>query len=175
MHARRRQPGFTLIELTLVLIIIGALLAIVAPSLRGLRTSTRLDDTAGQLLSMIERASYRAATEGRPYRVVIDTDDHLCWIEAQTAGGFERPTSSYGKKVALDPNITIESSAADAALDFITLRVEPDGTGELVQLDVFDDAGNQRVVYAPSLAEPYRVGKPEDTTPYAIGGGNAAY
>ncbi|XAM00275.1 prepilin-type N-terminal cleavage/methylation domain-containing protein [Phycisphaeraceae bacterium D3-23] len=175
MKHRRLHPGFTLIELILVLVIIGALLAVVAPSLRGLRTSTRLDDTSGQLLAMIELASHRAATEGRPYRVVIDDVEHLCWIEAQTAGGFERPTASYGNKIALDPHILIESNALDASLDLITLRVEPDGTGELVQIFVTDDEGKERVVYAPSLAEPYRISKPEDVTNYAIGGADAAY
>ncbi|MFI4859634.1 MAG: prepilin-type N-terminal cleavage/methylation domain-containing protein [Phycisphaerales bacterium JB063] len=175
MKHTRHQPGFTLIELILVLIIIGALLAVVAPSLRGLRSSTRLSDTAEQLLSMIHLASNRAATEGRPYRLVIDETEHLCWIEAQTAGGFERPQSSYGKKIELNPQLVIETDSALGSLDLMTLQVNPDGTGEQLQLFVRDQADEALVIYAPSLAEPYRIGKEEDAERYAIGGSDARY
>lgn len=170
MTQRHLHPGFTLIELILVMAIIGAMLAIVAPSLGRLRSQTRVADTAAQVRSMVELARARAVADGRPYRVVIDTADHECWIESLDAGGFARPTTSQGAKIALDESVAITSDAIDQPLDAFTLRAEPDGRAELVQLTLTGQDGRTLIVYARSITEPYRVGDADDAAVYAIGG-----
>lgn len=168
---RPPQPGFTLIELILVLAIIGAMLAVVAPSLGRLRGKTQVADTAGQLRAMAEFARGRAVADGRPCRMVIDTTDHLCWIEQLDAGGFTRPTSSLGKKVELDPTVSITTDALDQSLDLMTLRMEPDGRAEVAQFILVGKEGRTLVVYTRSMTEPYRIGDIEDASLYAQGGG----
>ncbi len=167
----RHQSGFTLIELILVLAIIGAMLAVVAPSLGRLWGKTQVADTAGQVRAMAEFARGRAVADGRPCRLVIDTTDHLCWIEQLDAGGFVRPASSLGKKVELDPTVSITTDATGQALDLLTLRVEPDGRAEVIQFTLVGRDGRTLVVFTRSMTEPYRVGDAEDAAVYAQGGG----
>ena len=175
MPERRRHPGFTLIELILVLVIIGLLLGIVAPSLGRLRASTRVDDTARQLRSLIELARSRAAEDGRPTRIVIDTQQHECWIEHLEGGGFIRPLESYGKKIALDTQVKIESQDAQGDADaLLVIRAEPDGRAQIAQLTLLGrHAKHNRIVFTRSATEPYRIGDADDAAPYAAGGAHA--
>jgi type II secretion system protein H len=65
----RRRRGFTLLELTLVLILISVVLALTAPNLRGFRYGAELDGEARQLVSLTKYARAQAAAKGMTYVV----------------------------------------------------------------------------------------------------------
>ena len=163
-RGRRTSRAFTLIELVLVILIIGLLLAIVAPSLGGLLRTQKLDAAARTIAGMLKQARVHAATDAKPYRLVIDTEDNTCWIEVLTVTGFERPESSLGLIVELGDEFIIELEGGTTEDGLLTIRVDPDGIGELAQVtlrradDTQDD--KQLAVYCRTPTEPYIVGSP---------------
>lgn len=160
-RARRTSRGFTLIELVLVMLIIGLLLAVVAPSLGGLLRSQRMDQAARTVAGMLNQARVRAAGDAKPYRIVIDTDDNTCWLEVLTTAGFQRPESSLGKIIELGNEWTIELEGGETRGPRLMVRVEPDGLGELAQFTLTREHDDEQIaVYCRTPTEPYIIGKP---------------
>lgn len=171
IHGRRTSRGFTLIELVLVMLIIGLLLALVAPSLGGLLRSNQLDSAARTVAAMLKEARTRAASEARPYRLVIDTQESTCWLEVLTTEGFERPETSFGKILELDDNLLIELEGGTTEGDRLMVRVEPDGTGELAQVTLTREQDDKTLaVYCRTPIEPYIIGSPLTLTQLEDGG-----
>ena len=165
--------AFTLIELVLVMLIIGLLLAVVAPSLAGLLRSQRLDGAARTVAGMLKEARVRAASDAKPYRLVIDTDDNTCWLEVLTPEGFERPKSSVGKRLELGKNLVIELDGGTIEGPNLMVRVEADGTCELAQITLTRPQDEKQVaVYCKTPTEPYQVGKPITLEELEDGGGD---
>ncbi|MFK7788966.1 MAG: Tfp pilus assembly protein FimT/FimU [Phycisphaeraceae bacterium] len=159
----RTSRGFTLIELVLVMLIIGLLLAIVAPALGGLLRSQRIDQSARIITALLQEARVRSAADAKPYRLVIDTDENTCWLEALTPEGFVRPSSIAGKVLKLEDKLVIELEGGSEEGPFLFVRVEPDGTGELAQITMTRDGdGKQIAVYCKTPTEPYIIGSPID-------------
>lgn len=157
----RTSRGFTLIELVLVILIIGLLLAVVAPSLGGLLRSQKLDSAARTVAGMLKQARVHAATEAKPYRLVIDTEDNTCWLEVLTVTGFERPESSLGQIVELGDELIIELEGGTTEDNLLTVRVEPDGMGELAQVTLRRSQDDKQLaVYCKTPTEPYIIGSP---------------
>lgn len=158
---RRTSRGFTLIELVLVMLIIGLLLALVAPTMGGFMRSQRLDQSARTVAAMLKQARVSAAADARPHRLVIDTDDNTCWLEELTPEGFDRPESSDGRVIELGDDLLVELEGGETEGSLLTVRVEPDGTGELAQITLTRTRDQKRVaIYCQTPTEPYIVGKP---------------
>lgn len=63
------RRAFTLIELLAVIVIMGIMLAIVAPAIVGTMNSSRLTQGGDELYSLISQAQQIASTRGRPIEV----------------------------------------------------------------------------------------------------------
>lgn len=143
------------------MLIIGLLLAVVAPTLGGLLRSQRLDQSTRTVAAMLKQARVLASSEARPYRVVIDTDDNTCWLEALTVEGFRRPQSTAGKILELGDLLVIELDGGTTQGNLLMVRVEPDGTCELAQITLTrEQDGKQLAVACKSPTEAYTVGDP---------------
>lgn len=70
----RPTPGFTLIEIILVLAILAAVLAVSAPSLGRFFRGRNLDSEAYRLMALTRHAQDRAVTEGIPMILWLDLD-----------------------------------------------------------------------------------------------------
>lgn len=160
-RASRTSRAFTLIELVLVIMIIGLLLAVVAPSLGGLLRSQKLDAAARTISGMLKQARVHAATDAKPHRLVIDTKDNTCWLEVLNATGFERPESSLGLIVELGSDLIIELEGGTTENDLLMVRVEPDGTGELAQVTLTRKQDDKTLaVSCRTPTEPYIIASP---------------
>lgn len=158
---RRISRGFTLIELVLVILIIGFVMAIVAPTMGQMLRSNRLDNAARTVAAVLKDARARAAADAKPYRLVIDTDDNTCWIEVLTPEGFIRPKSSAGRIRELGDQLVIELTGGTQEDTLLMVRVEPDGTGELAQIAILRKDGERGLaVYCRTPTEPYIIGDP---------------
>ncbi len=80
--------GFTIIELMIVVVIIGALITIAAPSLRTMIIANQLRSVTSDLLSDI--ALSRSEASKRSQRVVLcaSTDQNTCLSGGNLAGGW---------------------------------------------------------------------------------------
>jgi type IV fimbrial biogenesis protein FimT len=72
------QSGLTLIELIIVMILIGILVAIGVPSYRSVTTSSRVSAESNELLGDMQYARAEAAREGEPITVCISKDGTSC-------------------------------------------------------------------------------------------------
>lgn len=164
-RADRTSRGFTLIELVLVILIIGLLLAVVAPSLGGMLRSQKLDAAARTIAGMLKQARIYAASQAKPYRLVIDTDDNTCWLEVLSTSGFERPESSLGVIIELGEDLIIELDGGTTEGSLLMVRVEPDGVGELAQYTIQRKQDDKTLaVYCRTPIEPYIIGQPLSAT-----------
>jgi general secretion pathway protein H len=77
---RRRQQGFTLIEVMLVVTIAAVLVGL---SVRGLRTLRKADlrESSAQLSGAMRYLFDRASTTGKIHRIVIDMESGMYWAE----------------------------------------------------------------------------------------------
>ncbi|MEW5848386.1 MAG: prepilin-type N-terminal cleavage/methylation domain-containing protein [Myxococcota bacterium] len=77
----RKQPrGFTLIELSVALLLVGLLIGIGLPAV-GAVTAAGLRQSAGQIAGISREAYARAAISGKPHRLVMDLDEQTFWLE----------------------------------------------------------------------------------------------
>ncbi|MFP6565320.1 MAG: type II secretion system protein [Myxococcota bacterium] len=81
------SPGFTLIEILAVIVIMGAMLMLVLPNL-GVRQASALRDQARTLAGRIELTRQLAIVSGKPHRLLIDLEAGTSSVER-----FDRGTA----------------------------------------------------------------------------------
>ncbi len=104
-----RSSGFTLLELSLVLFIIGLLVTVLVPRLGGLE-SARLEASAKRLAALVRYLSGEAAFRGQTYRIQYDLDQQRYGVQiltpSQEMKTFVADESPMAQPVQLPPNIT---------------------------------------------------------------------
>lgn len=73
---RTRQGGFTLIEIMAVVLLLGLMMGGVSSGLDRFVPGQQIDSEARQVLAKFDLARSSAIAAGRPYRVVVDLDEH---------------------------------------------------------------------------------------------------
>ena len=105
----RRQgslAGFTLIEMLAVVVIMGAMLALIVPNL-GFRKAAALRDQARDLAGQVELARQLAVVTGKPHRLLIDIEAGAYSIErfdkAEESSADDPPEILPGRDYDLSP------------------------------------------------------------------------
>jgi type II secretion system protein H len=98
--------GFTLIELILVLLVIGMVIAMVVPSLRDFAAGRQVSDAAENLLSLTRWAQSQATTLGRPCRLNIDPEAGTYWLTVQEQGAYKPLRADLGQTFRLPEGVT---------------------------------------------------------------------
>ena len=76
-----KAPGFTLLEILIVVLIVGILAAAGFPSMQSTLKDSRLSTASDEVLLTLEFARTSAAGSGRPTRVTIDADADTILVE----------------------------------------------------------------------------------------------
>ena len=105
--------AFTLIELILVLLILSIAMGVVAPSLSNFLNGRKSTNATNQIVALARHARSQALSEGRVYRLNVDTSAGQFWINAQDGANFSDVLTEHGQRYKL-PDGMRASWAADA-------------------------------------------------------------
>ena len=158
------SSGFTLLELTVVLFIVGLLLVIVVPHL-GDVGGARLEATAKRLAAVVRYLSGEAALQNRPYRLNYDLDKHTYWITVltPTADGaeFQEDESLLSRPVQLPQAITFADVQAPGigrvSTGHVYTHFLPQGYTDPTLIHLRDQRSHVMTVFIPPLTGEARV------------------
>jgi prepilin-type N-terminal cleavage/methylation domain-containing protein len=89
----KTRPGFTLIELTVALLILTVMAAVAAPALLNRRERPAMDDAQGRLEALFRMARDSAVRTATPVTVVLDSASGLVWFDVRTRMAAEVTTA----------------------------------------------------------------------------------
>jgi type II secretion system protein H len=104
------RPGFTLIELILVMSILTIAISLTAPALANFFRGRSLDSEARRLLALTRQGHARAASEGVPVELWIDTAQGRFGLEVEPSYEAEDPRKEEFK---LDGDLRLEALNSD--------------------------------------------------------------
>ncbi|MHB8520391.1 MAG: pilus assembly FimT family protein [Limisphaerales bacterium] len=161
-----RRLGFSLIELMVVLVLMGIMMATIIPEMKGTYEDALLRTNGRKLLSVFDLAYTRAITVNQLHRVRLDRKTGHYSVEhpgreGEKGGAFVPVRDVPGSDGDIDPRITIEirkaddapSAAADPGARFISgddllfgkrddaIGFYPDGTAEAGEIVLRDRDG----------------------------------
>jgi Tfp pilus assembly protein FimT len=162
-RARQRPAGaFTLMELALVLVVIGVVLAISAPSLRGFFASRQAADAAMTVLTLTKQARSEAVTRGRPCRLNFDPAAGRFWLTVQQTGAFTPPSVEMARGLCLPEGVqaSLRSQSPEGPLPYV--QFQPTGRNNVAAIEIEGKQGEVYLVDCPSATEPFRIVSPSE-------------
>lgn len=118
-----RQPRFSLIELILVMVVLVATAAMIAPRLTGFFRGRDVAHEARRLWALTGYAREQAVTRGVPVELAFDTEARTATVAAVPGFGFDVPARSFFLGRELD--IVVDTPSDDSPL---AVRWWADGT-----------------------------------------------
>jgi type II secretion system protein H len=156
MRRRAGQRGFTLLELVLVLVIISAALAMVAPALRGWNRGSRLYDTATEFAAAARWARTQAISTGRVHRLRVDPATASYWVMSQRGEEFVDEDLDLGRLTTLPEGFAIELTGQQGKpIEYV--EFDPAGGTQPAQARIESDQGKWLLVQCLSPADRFRV------------------
>ena len=158
------RTGFTLLELTVVLFIVGLLLTIAFPYL-GNVSGARLDATARRLAATVRYLSGEAALHNRPYRLNYDLDKHSYWVTTlvttQDSAEFRNDLSPLSRPVQLPSSITFADVQAPGvgrvSAGRLYTHFQPQGYADPTVIHLRDQRSRVVTVLIPALTGEARI------------------
>jgi prepilin-type N-terminal cleavage/methylation domain-containing protein len=141
------NAGFTLIELTVVVLLIALFSALVVPMLTGFGENG-LDASARQLAGTVKYLYNESALTGRPYRLVFNLEEATFGARRLEADGELVEVSGTGRMQRLKGDVRFRDVAIAGRGTFssgeVTAEILP--IGWLEETVIHLDAGNDRML-----------------------------
>lgn len=108
LAAHKESPGFSIVELLVVLAVIGLIAAMVAPRI-GALDGVQLRSAARSLVGTV-RITYNTAIANRlPYRIAFDLENHEYWVEEKMDDEYMESTGQLLGRRTIPDNLYIKS------------------------------------------------------------------
>jgi prepilin-type N-terminal cleavage/methylation domain-containing protein len=151
-----RNQGFTLIELTMVIFLVGLMLTISLPNLRNIALSDNLKNTLRTLTSTVNELRYQAIREHQAYYLNYDFGTKKFWADSASLATEERELAKQNA-VALpaDVNVTDITFINGEVLSTgqASLVINKEGYADPAVIHLISDDGRQfTFVLRPFLA-----------------------
>ncbi|HST22664.1 MAG TPA: prepilin-type N-terminal cleavage/methylation domain-containing protein [Blastocatellia bacterium] len=111
MKSRKQEHGFTVIEVTVVVLLIGILAAFAAPRITNAMREYRLAMAVRQFTDLIQRAKTKAMSDNKTVTLRVDTANRKAGIVVLNSSGTEL-TTEY---IPLPPGIIFSRPASVTA------------------------------------------------------------
>jgi prepilin-type N-terminal cleavage/methylation domain-containing protein len=107
---RSPQPGFTLIELICVMLIIAIMAALIAPSFTKFGASRGLDNAGRRVVALAQYARAQAISQAKTYRLNFDESSGKFWltVDDDGSGVFTPPANDWGQSFSMPPGVSIK-------------------------------------------------------------------
>ena len=150
LHLKSKIPGFTIVELLVVMGIIGLLLAISVPSAARYAGRIRFSAATREIMGLLSLARSSAISSGHQQVVVVDVEAGRLLIE-------DSPEAAQTRAVSLASNVEVRLTTSDGQeLDTpARLVFQPNGAleGRSIQVTLSDGTRTQTIsVAAPTGA-----------------------
>ena len=134
---RRRDQGFTLVELILVMIVIFTLATVVVPRFSDFFPSLQVRKSTEHLMAWARKARADAALTGCRQRLYLDTSKRKFWIERES-----RPIKEPGKFVALTGAWSEELLPDGVEIESVDKAETDPGTSTLKYVEFLPDGSS---------------------------------
>jgi len=106
------RPGFTLVEVVTVLVILGLGLAVAAPAFRAVMPRDEVSQLTGDVAGVLRSAARIARTRAEPVTVIMDSLGARYWVR------FGEADSMTSGEFSLPPHLRIELPEARTVISF---------------------------------------------------------
>ncbi len=140
----RRRRGFTLVEISIVIVVIALMASVILPRMMPLIQSQRLESFRQDALNLVREAREQAIGQGRPITVLVDSAEISAVTDDQSevnpdgaqeeAGGRSLDSESLpeGTEVA---QLWLEGRTVDASSFRLVFYPTGDATPAVIQFD----------------------------------------
>ena len=157
-----KRPGYTLIELIVVLFVLLLMTTAVVPRVIALQKSRRLKDVEGRIIRLPAEARNEAVRTGKPVRLRVDGADLVLDRVPLNAASEEIKRVNIGTAVQVD---SVEQDGRPANTGSWQWTVYPDGTAEAGGIQFTEGAARKSLALSSDGGSQWVLGDLPDAAP----------